>query len=417
MNLVDSGMSAVAHIGNTLKANAAKMATSNYRDMASQSLSQYSTELQLRPTFAIESELLNVPEMGTLIQTGLSNYAGYYIIALSVDNTINGVSVGKSVGKYSPTRDATGEAVDLMGQTIVRVSTSSYKPALPTNNPTLSLLGRSGLPSIIPDLPAKYLKFKEEQNPEFSKEDFDSFLKENLINGQYANGNDMENTLSVTNTIDDINKLANLGVGRILTVNIAHNDAKAQINMLLKPDLKSIKSGLLVEIAGITKKPMTMRERWTAFWDRETIHSAYDWLTCRDLAEAHRRNLVEDTSGYYEKTHRRNVNNKIASLLTGNFSVGTVANTWIVSEQTALRIQAAIGAKFNNKKARDKFMAESGCMTLIVFNPDYQRIFIYNHGIDDVSEISMNYLEKKQKSESFDFDVFKMLAQGSAPII
>ena len=104
-------------------------------------------------------------------------------------------------------------------------------------------------------------------------------------------------------------------------------------------------------------------------------------------------------------------------MLTGEFSVGTVANTWMISDATRTRIQATIGAKLDNKRARDKFFEESGIMTLIVYNQDYQRIFIYNHGIDDVSEISMNYLEKKAKSDSFDMDVFKMLSQGSAPII
>ena len=62
-------------------------------------------------------------------------------------------------------------------------------------------------------------------------------------------------------------------------------------------------------------------------------------------------------------------------------------------------------------------MEESGCMTLIVYNPDYQRVFIYNHGLEEVSEISMNYLEKKVNDKNFDMDVFKLLSQGSAPIL
>lgn len=56
-------------------------------------------------------------------------------------------------------------------------------------------------------------------------------------------------------------------------------------------------------------------------------------------------------------------------------------------------------------------------MTLIVYNPDYQRVFLYNHGLDDVSEITMQYLKKKSESPNFDMDVFKLMSQGSAPII
>ena len=158
MDIANMGMTAVSTIGNQLKANAAKMIASDYNSATSKSLSQYTTELQLRPTFAIETELLNDSNMSTLIQTGLANYAGYYIVALSIDNTINGVSIGKALGKYSPTRDATGEAIRLMGKTVAAVSTSSYKPAIVSGNTTLSTLSNKiSVPAIIPDLPSKYL--------------------------------------------------------------------------------------------------------------------------------------------------------------------------------------------------------------------------------------------------------------------
>ena len=158
MDIANMGMTAVGAIGNQLKANAAKMIASDYNSVTSKSLSQYTTELQLRPTFAIETELLNDSNMSTLIQTGLANYAGYYIVALSIDNTINGVSIGKALGKYSPTRDATGEAIRLMGQTVATVSTSSYKPVIVSGNTTLSTLSNKiSVPARIPDLPSKYL--------------------------------------------------------------------------------------------------------------------------------------------------------------------------------------------------------------------------------------------------------------------
>lgn len=409
MSLADTGVGAIAAIGNTLKVNAARMATSSYRDATAKSLSQYSQELQLRPTFAIEKELINDEKMDKLISTGLSNYAGFYVVALSIDNTINGVTVGRAVGKYSPNRDAVGEAINLMGNSVVQVSTASYKPQA-SQGLTLSTLGyKTGLPIVVPDLPERYLA----QKGQLSREDLSDFI--DVVGA--ANEEGANDRTGSTNLNKEINELRNLAVGKILEVAVSRDGVEAKINMLLKPELKSIPSRLMVEIAGITKKPMSMRDRWNAFWSRETIYSSWDYLTCRDLAEAHRRNLVEDTTGYYEKTHKRNVNNKTAALLTGEFSVGTVANTWIISEATAQRIQATIGAKLNNKRLRDKFMAESGCMTLIVYNQDYQRVFIYNHGLDDVSEISMNYLEKKEKSDKFDIEIFSMLKSGTAPIL
>lgn len=427
MDLTNFGMSAVCGIGNTLKANAAKLATSSYQDMTSRSLSQFTRDLQLRPTFAIEAEILSSDHMGKLIRTGMSNYAGFYILALSIDNTIMGVSVGSALGKYSPTRDATGEAINAMGQSIARVSTASYKPSLKTQkNQTglqLSTQSISGFNYRFAELPEYYRNARSTtlstEASIFSRPMVGETIGD-MINSQSGydeDGNPIEtHNVSSTNLTEQINEMQNLAVGQIIQVDIKREKASATVNLLLKPELNSMRAKMMIEYASLSKKPMTLFERYNAFFNRETIYSAWDYLTCRDLAEAHARNLVQDTTGYYEKIHKRSVNNKIATLLTGNFSVGTVANTWIISSSTALRIEASIGSKLNKEKPRNKFMEETGVMTLIVFDEQFNRVFIYNHGIPDISEVSIPMLEKKQKDKDFDFDVFKMLAQGG-PII
>ena len=53
MSIVESGMTAIANIGTSL---AAKAASATYQEANAKSLSEYSKELQLVPTFAIEKE-------------------------------------------------------------------------------------------------------------------------------------------------------------------------------------------------------------------------------------------------------------------------------------------------------------------------------------------------------------------------
>ena len=113
----------------------------------------------------------------------------------------------------------------------------------------------------------------------------------------------------------DINEMQNLAVGRLLNVSLSRDNVKADITMLLKPTLVGLRSTSIAAIAGISKKPTSFRDRWIAFWDRDQIQSAWDWISCRDLVEAHRRHLVEDTTGYYEQTYKKNKNNQISSLL------------------------------------------------------------------------------------------------------
>lgn len=451
MDPVKYGLSAAKVASTALAANVAKMATANYHDISAKSLSQYSTEMQLRPVIAIEKEIQNDEKMGTLVHTAISNFAGYYVVALSIDNTINGVSVGKILSKYSPTRDAAAEIAKFGFDTMVQVanqSNNSYvqkainaiegislsheKAAyqLPVSFPKLGEVYQSGITELSTEGIGEWLSEAVKSALDKGKASIkDDIQREDTFRTEYGKDEkDKEKTVVkdrhdvVTTSSDDvrrdINALQNLAVGRLLNVSISRDKATATVSLMLKPTLVGLKSVSLVAIASVSKQPKTFSERWNAFWNRETINTFWDYLFCRDLVEARARNLVDDTTGYYEEVLKRNKSNKTAALLTGEFSVGTVANTWIISNHTATRIETAIGARLDkNKRARDKFMEESGCMTLIVYNPDYQRVFIYNHGLEEVSEISMNYLEKKVNDKNFDMDVFKLLSQGSAPIL
>ena len=428
MDIIRSGMNVVSAIASSVYGIGRNM-LGNVGDVRAKSLSQYSTDLQLRPVFAIEKEILNDEKIDVLMQAGLANYAGFYIVALSIDNTINGVRVGKMVGKYSPNRDAVGSALDLLGENIASVSREDFKVDIPEyDKPTLSTLGfKSGLRSI-PSLPEAYLKQVELRTEAVYATREEAQAEADKINAANAKEKTQEPETKAAPVYpstkvaeqamrDEINKLQSLAIGRILTVTVSRDKQSADINMVLKPELKSLRSNLLIDVANLSNKPTSMRDRFIAYFKRGTIASMLDYLVCLDLIQAHRRALVQDTAGYYEKVHDRIVNNKVAALLTGEFSVGTVANTWIISDTTALRLQASIGGKLDNYTIRNKFMEKSGVMTLIVYNPDHQRVYIYNHGIEDVTDIGINYLIKKSESKSFDMDIFKMLSQGSAPIV
>lgn len=428
MDIIRSGMNVVSAIASSVYGIGRNM-LGNVGDVRAKSLSQYSTDLQLRPVFAIEKEILNDEKIDVLMQAGLANYAGFYIVALSIDNTINGVRVGKMVGKYSPNRDAVGSALDLLGENIASVSREDFKVDIPEyDRPTLSTLGfKSGLRSI-PSLPDAYLKQLELRTESVYTTREEAQAEADKINAANAKEKAEQPEAKAAPVYpstkvaeqamrDEINKLQSLAIGRILTVTVSRDKQSADINMVLKPELKSLRSNLLIDVANLSNKPTSMRDRFIAYFKRGTIASMLDYLVCLDLIQAHRRALVQDTAGYYEKVHDRIVNNKVAALLTGEFSVGTVANTWIISDTTALRLQASIGGKLDNYTIRNKFMEKSGVMTLIVYNPDHQRVYIYNHGIEDVTDIGINYLIKKSESKSFDMDIFKMLSQGSAPIV
>lgn len=447
----------VKGVRNTLTRNATALVTNalgNPDNVTSNSLSHFSQSLQLRPYIAIESNLVNDANAGTLVQTAMSSYAAFFILSLSIDNTIMGVSVGRMMGKYSPTRDPAKAAIDVLGDAALHVGLESYDSSAEIDNVTLA--EKENL-SIFPELPTSYLEVKAKQEA-IEEEAEEAKIEETRettgtieliqdapmvsIESVFSNGiKNLENQrksdiLSATGKDDkgefnsvgnarfqatsnakEINELGSLAVGKVLNVTIARGNATADVSMLLKPNLISLRTPSILNIAGTTKVPTTAYERKAA-WQMGKFQSIVDLLIAKDHWEAHRKNLLtSNDGGYYEQTHRRKINNQIATMLSGEFSVGTVASTFIITEATAQRMEATVGFRLNDYRRRNRFMSETGIMTLIVYNPDYQRIFIYNHGIEDVSNISMNYLAKKSKDEKFDFDIFKMLSQGSAPIL
>ena len=417
-NVLSSAMNVIKDIGKSLKNNALKLASSSLDEMTVKSLSQFSQSLQLRPTIAVERSIVNDANAKLLIHTAINNYSAYYVLALSVDNTVNGVSIGKLLGKYSPTRNPVDAAFDLMGKKAIKTTLESMDEVVINGEPlSVSLGDTDNL-----DLPTKYTDEKQLADSlvtEISKEEKTIIgVKNKEVNGQKL----YDDNLSTNNEVaKELNNLNNLAVGKLITVTISRtengNTASANVDMLVKPSLLSLHQDSIIAIASYSNRPMSMKERWIAWKDRGTIASFFDYITCRDLVSAHRKNLVQDTTGYYQKTRNRSFDNQLATALTGTFSVGTVANTFICTDVTADRIEIAIKNKLSNKKARDKFMADTGIMTLIVYNSDYQRVFVYNHGIDDVSEISTTYLESKSKDKNFIYDMFKLLSNGTSPII
>lgn len=455
-NIAGVGLAAVAGIGGQLKQNATKLATGSFTEMNAKSLSEYSKEAQLRPIIAIEREIMHDPKMLTIVHTALSIYAGYYITALSIDNTIQGVAVGSLVGKYSPNRTPEVDLARIGSNAILSVTNSSYTPPVPdistesnirNKRHTLGSLVGHRLPLYVPKLEGNYALALEKATKGKISLSTESSLPDEILDaigeevtsqrrsegqnpdGSKMTGKDMEQANfpksggnPSSNEVDsdarkDINQMNSLATGKLLHVTLTRDNITAHVDMLLKPTIRNISGQLLAGIANVGNLPKSMRERWNHFWVRGKIKSFMDYIFCRDLIEAHRRNRVQDVTGYYEEVYNRRKKNSIATLLTGEFSVGGVANTWIVSETTAMRIESNISGKLDNRRVRDKFMEETSCMTMIVYSPDYQTLKIYNHGTNDVSEISMAIIEKKSKKDGFDMDVFRLISQGSAPIL
>ena len=440
---VSVGTATVKNIGDRLIDNAKRLAT-DPNMVNAKSLSQFTKDLHLRPRLAIEREIINDENMGALVQTAVSNYGAYFVLALSVDNTIGGVSVGRMVGKYNSSASTENAVIDIVGDALTEaVGVGSRSGFMSRQSYDDYGFGGTQMGEFaFPTLPksayasaheALSLQAKDRPNgggsPEFEQvHGMDSKPAAAFGDDEYreekdADGNDIllrrkhsNSTTGDSSTAKELAEAQNLAVGKIIEVTVKRDQASAVVQMLLKPVISVIGSKQIVYVASSGHQALSGKDR-AIKRDRGLIESAWDYLSAADLWKAHRKRLVEDTSGYYEETHNKRRGAGVRALLTGQWGIGEIANTFIISSSTATRLEVGIRAKLSNTRARDKFMEDVGVMTLIVYSPEHQRVMIYNHGLDEVSNISMSYLMKKAKNKDFDFDIFKLMQQGSAPIL
>ena len=436
---VSLGSAVIQNIGERLFENAKSLATDKSM-VNSKSLSQFTKDLHLRPRIAIERELLNDENMGTLVTTATSNYAAYFTLALSVENTIGGVSVGKIVGKYNSNASTENDVIDIVGDAVIDavgkssgLSRQSYDgnatggfgfPTLPTGlSEKLSAQITAQSTKAEAELEAAKL------NARHWKEKAEEAEKRAAEQAKAVSGKDSAETADVvtgssttfnastdSSTAKELADAQNLAVGKLLEITVTREQASAKVQMLLKPSIRIIGAREIVGI-GASGVQTLSKNRNLSNKDKGFLESAWDFLSAADLWKAHRKRLVEDTSGYYEEVHAKRRGSGARALLTGQWGVGEVANSWIISASTATRLEVGIRARLANSRSRDKFLEDVGVMTLIVFSPEHQRVKIYNHGLDEISDISLSYLMKKTKNKDFDFDIFKLMQQGSAPIL
>lgn len=378
-----------------------------------ESLSRHASSMTLRPIIAVDRELIYHENIRTLISTAINIYGSVYITAISADNEIEGISVKSIVGKYSPNREHE-KVLNLISD---RAANQSFSMESAKNFPTTGFrkLGKGE----VLKLEAAGIDPALERGLEEMMREIETVtdnLENNLENRNHEIPDDAYH--ASVDTSNDYTKpvdIASLGGGKVIDVMITRGESgkKIPISVYLNPTINIISRDVFAGFAKLTKMPKSLRERFVAFFDKKTINSLWDYISANDYIRARDKSRVEDISGYMEEYQRRRRNAYHAGLLAGEYTIGSIANTWIITPATLAAIEKQGLFSIKHEEKRNKFMQETGCMTLIVFDSDYQVVTVYNHGISTVAEMTMSLMKKKEKDSGNVADMFKMLSQGN----
>lgn len=341
----------------------------------SKSLIGYSNAARVEPITLVDADALFVDMLPDVMHSLQSIFTGYYLQAFSLSMNVGNIDVVKQLERFNPNRSA-GSAV---GQTLGK--------AIGMNS-----MGMEGLTDFTHRLPVA----GDPRNAKISME--------------------ADAVGAVVKDIGEVvNELANLSVGKMINVEITDGEKRATIPVSIRLLANSITSEGLLHILSAGSKEVSFGERWHQ-WKSGQIEFFKDLVFCQDLIDEHKKHLMDDKEGLYDAILRRRTENKIASVVTGNWSVASASNLCVLTSDTATKLELATNSQLKNFKARQKIFENTYMMIMAVIDKAWDRVTFYHRGIPESTTLSARDLKAVNKNTGPDIkDILTAFRAGSSP--
>lgn len=228
-------------------------------------------------------------------------------------------------------------------------------------------------------------------------------LDTNLIKGGGKSGVDeskLVNYVEIGNkVIPDLMEYTPLAVGKVVTATLYGEGGKKvdfpltfrQLPILIKArDLKTVFNSAKAE-NGFNARLMMMKTKEI---------TGPEFLTGKDLIKERFRIQNEDMSGYYKEALKRDAGNKSAAIRTGLVSLNTLANSFIISSDSAIQLELEIGKRFGDSRSRNEIFKAVKANTIVVCNQDRGVFTFYTHGSDMPEEYTRKQISVKSKQDN-----------------
>lgn len=375
---VAGGLSMFREVSNHLR-TAEKVGSHAMNVLKNGSLIDIAATARVEPLLIVDADCMNVDFLNDIITSLHTQFSGYYLQAVNLLTTINGVSIANKLAPLNPNRGGLG-----MESFAWRYAEESYRHRLPTTHNKRAMAMEQA--QLVPSTTAGP-KGPSGMDAEFGKD------------------------------TNDLKEVSNLSTGKMFSVKITEEGKTAVVPVSIRVMVNTMPTRSLVNM--LTLKDgvdMSMKERYYGW--RANRLGVIDLLTTRDVLGKHREALMKDRDGVYAQIVNRENGNKMKGLFSGQPSLNTASNLAIMSSDTADLIEQKLHGRIRDLRTRQVMFDNTNLMILAVVDKMSERVTFYYRGMHESTTVSDKALRSSNKGGGNDvMDIMKAFLAGSTPNI
>lgn len=330
------------------------------------SLTSVASVARVEPICMVDSDVANYEHIDTVMSAAHSMFTGFYLQAINLAGTINGVTLAEKLSPLNPNRSAFESLVP----GIKAGQRDSLKHRLP-------LSGR--------------------KTPSFAME---------------ADKPSPDGVRTDSSELKSLNESSSLSVGRMVEVTIKEDDQMAKIPVAIRLQANIISSTEMENLfAHRDMFDMDLIERFHSW--RSGKLSLIEMAFCVDLIDKSRKAALKTQLG--AELLNREVGHLTSSFTTQRKSLATCTNIAIMSKDTLDRVEVKLGGPFTNSHVRHTVFDNTNLMILVVIDKAWDRVRMYVRGIDMPTDLSIKQMKSGKGGSDSAMDIMKALLTGNAP--
>lgn len=395
-------------------------------------LVRFTQSARVEPILLMDKRAVNIPFIQDVVHTAYNMFTGYWLLAVSLDTKINGVSVGRRLDKFATDRDLADATLTMLTESpsMESFAASMADFGLPFIDEILAeqhqvamesvsngdMVAANVTADILEDDPVKAgAEASKYGQKKAEAADAEAARRAQAKEDEAERNAKMKNGTGVQNAAKYVEKVNNLAVGNVIDVTISEDGKDAVVPVTIRLRVASMPSDVMTQTLAVGGTDVTMRSRWRA-WRAGEIGFWSDFVLQMDRVDAHRAAMMKDETGYYKTVYARAAKNSAASAMAGGPSLGTASAILVMDVKTATDLERRIGGQLSNFKTRQGIFGHTYSMLMIVVDPDWESVTIYTRGIEMPSKLSKNDIKSSGKSDSKELmDILKSYQLGKAP--
>lgn len=197
----------------------------------------------------------------------------------------------------------------------------------------------------------------------------------------------------------DLQEYVPLSVGRVVNATVfGKNGAQVDVPLTFRQIIVPASDKSMESIFNAAKIEDGMKMRWIMKKNGEITNP--EWFNGADIIRERFKTLNTDNTGYYEEAMKRDTRNKLEAVRTGTISINTMANTIILNEDEASRLEILIGKSFKNAGSRKDIFKKLSANTIVICNDGRDIFTFYTHGQMMAESYTRRELAVKSKKEA-----------------